>query len=90
MAVIINSSLGLGTAFCAIGDEPGTTPEYEAAQKVTADFCNAWMNVDYDVMYEMLSDAAKNKQRKDNFINEYSKYRLVPGEFEQYPEIPPF
>ena len=74
----------------AIGDEPGTTPEYEAAQKVVEDFCYAWINVDYDVMYSMLTDSAENKQSKEEFIDEYNKYRLVPSELIQYPEIPPF
>jgi hypothetical protein len=69
-------------------EESIITEDYERVQNVVEGFCQAWKNKDYRVMYEYLSESAKERQSEEKFLGEYQRYELADGVLIQKPLYP--
>lgn len=54
-----------------------TEEDQQECQLLVDEFCGAWMNEQYEVMYQALSKSGMGKMDKDKFIRTYKVGKLI-------------
>ena len=66
--------LGNTSAFYASGIPEITEQDRQECRQLAEQFCQAWMNGQYEVMYQALSKKGMGKMDKNKFIRTYKGY----------------